>query len=150
MEITQEMIDFAEAQKWDNDKKQDAYVALLEKPEGYMKDVGVKALMTAIYNFKVIDEQRKDARHKVLVQENLQAVEGLHSTGDNCDPFDYLAADAVLQRADELSPLLKKTLYGYLNGVSVADMAKHERVDANTIYQRFHAIKQELYDVNKT
>lgn len=146
MEITQEMVTFAEAQKWDDDIRQDVYVILLEKPDGYMGDQTIESLMTAIYTFRKMDLFRQDSRRKALVMENLQAIENLHGTDGAYDPIEYVAVDELMDRVDKLSPLLKKTLYAHLNGVTVAAIAAHEEVDANTIYQRMHAIKRELHN----
>ena len=144
MNIKQEMIDFAQAQNWDDDVRQDVYVILLEKAEGYMGDVSTEQLMTSIYNLRCLNGYRQDSRRRELMQENISAIEGFHGTDDNWDPIEYLEADAVLTRVNTLSPLLRKTLYAYLNGVSMATMAKHEDMDVNSIYQRMYTIKKEL------
>lgn len=146
MEITQEMIEFAEGQKWDDDVRQDVYVILLEKADGYMKKASVPQLMTSIYNLLVLNGFRQDTRRKELVRENIQAIEMFHGTDDVCNPLEYLDAEALFDRVRTLSPLLKKTFYGYLDGVTPDQMAEHEKVDVNTIYQRIHAIKQELHN----
>jgi DNA-directed RNA polymerase specialized sigma24 family protein len=147
MKITQEMIEFAEAQKWDEDLKQDMYVKLLEQPDDYMEGVGVESLMTQVYNRNVIDGARKEARRKELVQENVQAIEALHGTDDIHDPIEYLAVDNLFSRMHCLSPLLYNTLQDYVYGASIQEIAEKNNVDANTIYQRIHAIKKELHNV---
>ena len=144
MDITQEMRDFAEAQKWDEDMKQDMYVKLLEQPEGYMDGVSVKKLMTTVYNRNVIDSGAKEARRRELVLENVQAIEGLHGTDDTCDPIEHLTADELLERIESLSPLLYNTFRCYVEGTPIQKIADDYGVDSNTIYQRIHAIKQEI------
>ena len=146
MKITEEMIAFAEGQKWSDDIRQDVYVALLEKDEGYMGEVPVEQLVTAIYNFRTIDTLRKDARRRELLLKNLSTIEGLHGSDDCHDPLEYLAAEEVFDKIDALSPLLRSTLTRYVEGADVSDIAASDGVDVNTVYQRVWKAKQEITD----
>ena len=145
MHITPYMIDFAEGQAWDEDVRQDVYVILLDKPNGYMDNASVEQLMTSIYNLQVLNNHRQVARRKELVKENIQAIEKFHGTDDNHDPLDYLVAEQGLYaRALSLSPLLLSTLEDYMLGNTVQEIAMNHDLDINTVYQRMYAIKQEL------
>jgi DNA-directed RNA polymerase specialized sigma24 family protein len=146
MKITQEIQDFTEAQKWDEDVKQDVYVILLEKEEGYMGNVSVEQLVTSIYNLRCLNGYRQEARRKELVEENIQAIEAFHGTDDTHDPLEYMGAEEILNKISNLSPLLYDTLSDLLDGMTPRQCAVIDKVDTNTIYQRIHAIKQELHN----
>jgi len=144
MDITQEMYDFVESKNWDEDTKQDVYVILLEKDEGYLGDVGMEKMVTAIYNFRLASYYRKEARRRELERENIQAIAQLHGTDDVHDPVEYLEAEELVERLEGLSPLLKKTLGQYIDGIPIEEMAAVDWTDENTIYQRIHQAKKEI------
>lgn len=146
MQITKEMVEFADSHNWDEDFKQDMYVKLLEQPDDYMEGVDFRKIMTTVYNNTLQDSKAKDSRRAELVQENVQAVEGLFTRGDNHDPFLHMEADELVKKAEGMSDLLRKTLQWYLAGVTVEQMAWRDSVSINTIYQRMHNIKQELHN----
>lgn len=146
MKITTEMIEFAEKQTWDDDARQDVYVVLLEKEEGYMGNVSVEQLVTSIYNLRMLNGYRQDTRRKELVQENVQAIERFHGTDDIHDPIEYMGAEEMLDRVASLSPLLYNTLHDYVDGMTVPEIAARHNTNNNTVYQRIHEIKQELHN----
>lgn len=144
MELTQDMIDFCESQKWDPDVRQDVYKRVLLSPE---KEVH-NGWLTTVYNNLYKDSLRADLLHGALEEEFRDMIirQLGHDNGEGADPLDILmGTEDMHNKLKLLSPLLLQTLIRvFLDGMPVAELAAWEGVEVNVIYQRIHQAKKIL------
>lgn len=137
MKIPQEIVDYIESCfKWDEDIKQEVYLAILEKPEGYEIN---KGWCQSTYENLRNRDARDERRHRQILQDNADSVRAtFFSENQADDPSDVLSADELVgSRYAQLSPLVRKTLeMHYIQGMTIEDIAGQEWVDPNVIYKR--------------
>ena len=151
MELTIEQINYVYSRKdWSNDTKQDV---LLKALEYHGSNIGT--LMSSLREEFVpwitrvgqtiqIDATDKVRRRAELQEENSQSMEGLHSDSDTNDPLQHLEAEEMVDRINDLSPLLRDTLGQYIDGYTGKEIAEDQGVEPNVIRRRINKIKEEL------
>lgn len=143
MKLTQAMIDYCESQPWDDDMRQDVYVKVMETPETEVNNPWLSRIYTNLCH----DEREKNRRRQELIDENIAEVRHLLGMDDiGPDVVDELeAAERLIWKVKDLSPLLRATLYNLLiEGMGPEEIADKEQVKTNVIYKRLHDIKQHV------
>ena len=145
MELTQLLIKAVEIAIKDEDVRQDAYVRLMEMdslPELKEPAKLVRYLRVMGANIQK-DKYRSETRRQEIEQEGGSALR--ISDTDSADPIEYLVAEGVIDRIEELSPLLLDTLTDvYLNGKGISELAKDEGVSTAVIYKRISRARESL------
>ena len=147
MQLQQWMIDYAEAQPWDNDLRQDLYVKLLEMDD---KEINTDYLSRAYTNMNT-DKMRVESRRREIEDESIHYIcLSLGWSDLVADPMDQMIAhEEISMKLKELSPLLRATLERVvIDGVTPEEMAEEEGTSANVIYQRVHQAKAILRGEN--
>ena len=151
MELTIEQINYVYSRKdWSNDTKQDVLLKALE-----YTGINIGTLMSSLREEFVpwitrvgqtiqIDATDKVRRRAELQEENAQSMEGLHSDSDTNDPLQHLEAEEMVDRINDLSPLLRDTLGQYIEGYTGKEIAADQGVEPNVIRRRINKIKEEL------
>ena len=151
MELTIEQINYVYSRKdWSNDTKQDVLLKALE-----YTGVNIGTLMSSLREEFVpwitrvgqtiqIDATDKVRRRAELQEENSQSMEVLHSDSDTNDPLQHLEAEEMVDRINDLSPLLRETLGQYIDGYTGKEIAADQGVEPNVIRRRINKIKEEL------
>ena len=151
MELTIEQINYVYSRKdWSNDTKQDVLLKALE-----YTGINIGTLMSSLREEFVpwitrvgqtiqIDATDKVRRRAELQEENTQSMEGLHSDSDTNDPLQHLEAEEMVDRINDLSPLLRDTLGQYIDGYTGKEIAADQGVEPNVIRRRINKIKEEL------
>lgn len=151
MELTIEQINYVYSRKdWSNDTKQDVLLKALE-----YTGINIGTLMSSLREEFVpwitrvgqtiqIDATDKVRRRAELQEENAQSMEGLHSDSDTNDPLQHLEAEEMVDRINDLSPLLRDTLGQYIDGYTGKEIAEDQGVEPNVIRRRINKIKEEL------
>ena len=151
MELTIEQINYVYSRKdWSNDTKQDVLLKALE-----YTGVNIGTLMSSLREEFVpwitrvgqtiqIDATDKVRRRAELQEENTQSMGVLHSDSDTNDPLQHLEAEEMVDRINDLSPLLRETLGQYIDGYTGKEIAEDQGVEPNVIRRRINKIKEEL------
>lgn len=146
MKLTQEMIGRIQALNLDEDARQDLYEAIL-RYEGEEVE-NINAWIMGVYNNIINNTRRQEAMRKELEATAVETLEGLVGDDDNRDPLEYMEAEVLIDKLiNKLSPLLSRTLEKYLEGMTPEQIAKEEKVNPNTIYQRMWQIRKEVEEV---
>ena len=143
MQLQQWMIDYAEAQPWDNDLRQDLYVKLLEMDD---KEINTDYLSRAYTNMNT-DKMRVESRRREIEDESVHYICLALGWSDLvADPMDQMIAhEEISMKLKELSPLLRATLERVMiNGLTPEELAAEEGSKANAIYWRVNRAKQIL------
>ena len=152
MELTIEQINYVYSRKdWSNDTKQDVLLKALEYEGAAHIDQIMSSLreefvpwITRVGQRIQIDATDKARRRAELQEENAQSMEGLHSDSDINDPLQHLEAEEMVDRINDLSPLLRDTLGQYIDGYTGKEIAEDQGVEPNVIRRRINKIKEEL------
>ena len=151
MELTIEQINYVYSRKdWSNDTKQDVLLKALE-----YTGINIGTLMSSLREEFVpwitrvgqtiqIDATDKVRRRAELQEENTQSMGVLHSDSDTNDPLQHLEAEEMVDRINDLSPLLRDTLGQYIDGYTGKEIAEDQGVEPNVIRRRINKIKEEL------
>ena len=151
MELTIEQINYVYSRKdWSNDTKQDVLLKALE-----YTGANIGTLMSSLREEFVpwitrvgqtiqIDATDKVRRRAELQEENTQSMGVLHSDSDTNDPLQHLEAEEMVDRINDLSPLLRDTLGQYIDGYTGTEIAADQGVEPNVIRRRINKIKEEL------
>ena len=151
MELTIEQINYVYSRKdWSNDTKQDVLLKALE-----YTGINIGTLMSSLREEFVpwitrvgqtiqIDATDKVRRRAELQEENTQSMGVLHSDSDTNDPLQHLEAEEMVDRINDLSPLLRETLGQYIDGYTGKEIAEDQGVEPNVIRRRINKIKEEL------
>ena len=151
MELTIEQINYVYSRKdWSNDTKQDVLLKALE-----YTGINIGTLMSSLREEFVpwitrvgqtiqIDATDKVRRRAELQEENTQSMGVLHSDSDTNDPLQHLEAEEMVDRINDLSPLLRDTLGQYIDGYTGKEIAADQGVEPNVIRRRINKIKEEL------
>ena len=147
-ELTQEVIDMAESQPWEEDLRQDFYVKWLESEKHDDEDIkNLRAYINTIYHNLRGSHIGVERRRRELEDENIEAITRELGLADNADdPMEVLIAEEhVAQTLKEMSPLIREAFDRVvIDGESPEDIAAQEWVDPNTIYQRVWKAKKIL------
>jgi len=147
MTLTQKIIDLIDRLSFTEDVRQDLYVKILsmdaDKVPEFESDDHLRSWLARIgYNVKMKEVAREASRRG---NEHKAAEAWLFSDSDNADPLDYLEAEGVIDKIDDLSQLLRETLAAlYIDGDSVADMAAQQNVTEDVIYKRISRARKLL------
>lgn len=136
MEVTNKMIEYCEAQPWDDDLRQEVYLKVLEAEEA---DVNT-AWLSRIYTNLFLNTLRDITRRHDLRTDHSEEIVDLMGLGDtDNDPMDRLIAhETVQENLDSLSPLLRDAVQAIaIEGRDVAKFAKEEGVGERAIYLRY-------------
>jgi len=147
MELTNELIEFCESQKWDNDIRQDVYDKLLHLDDKYLLIEDVKSYASTIYKHCVYTAFEKARRRLELLDEHDGQVRTNlgYAKSNSSDPADILVGTADMEaKLKDLSPLLRATLEGVVRGENPEEQAAKEGVNVNVIYKRIQRIKEVL------
>ena len=141
MKIEQWMIDYAEGQPWDEDKRQDVYVKILEAED---KPINPSYIARMYTNLR-IDADRVESNRKSLERLYWLLFDEL-TQPDSMDLTVY--RETVEERLKLLSPLLRGTARMLITGSTIDEIAEREEIDTNAVYQRLHQIRKRLEENN--
>lgn len=145
MQLTAEVIEAVDSLTQDEDVRQDVYVKLLElenPPELKNKTELRKWIATVCFHHKV-DTIKAEARRQDIEETGGSTLQV--SDADTADPMEYLTAEELVTKIDDLSPLLYDTLSGvYIDGLTPAELAKDQDVTEDVIYKRISRARDAL------
>lgn len=142
MKITPEITKLVESLP-DEDIRQDIYVKILEWDRPYPDDW--ERLIHTIYGRLLTNRATQSRRRKELLYENREQVLELTGDDDTQDPMELLQAEALGEKIDQLSAVLKETasLY-YMSGLSAEEIARMHGITKDVVYKRVQRVREAL------
>jgi DNA-directed RNA polymerase specialized sigma24 family protein len=136
MQLTTDMIEYCEAQPWDEDHRQEVYIKVMEY-KGEPSDVN-DAWLSRMYTNHMHNVRRDEAR-RVEILDGLTG-ESLAVADPALDPMEILMAEEALgERTKGMTALMEHTLTKhYIEGKSIAEIAEEEGEDNVTIRVRLN------------
>ena len=148
MEIPQDLLQYCEScYKWDDDRRQEVYVKILELEDGTEIN---KGWCVEVYQNLASNTRRDEENRTQLRADNYDAiVRNLGLAGQADDPSGILESDdEILTKLDSLSAVLRDTLIEYyVEGRSPEDVAEANNENVEAVRKRITRARNQLKGV---
>lgn len=153
-ELPIKVVEYCEAQAWDEDSRQDFYLRWLEAddmeiPE-FVDEQHLHGYCNAVYANMQRNTRAKELNRKSLEIAHADKIREVFGwTGHVMDVEELMILrEEVKDKLKELSTLLRRTLEEVIiHGTSPEELAKAEGTDVNAIYKRIHDAKKKLEEL---
>lgn len=128
---------------WADDIAQDTLLKLSEREaDGKLENAFVAfSLAKVIARFDSINLQTKERRRREIEEEHGESINrtltGQSAESLAADPYEELPREEAVNRLGDLSPLLRRIVIAhYINGISVAEIARYDNLTEDVVYKR--------------